>query len=130
MTPVCWLSTLAFPQVTMTSLSLVDWKRGQSLTNMIIDCYPRSESMIKAYYYKWWLYTPDGIKLSHTVDGTKFMSAVKYFVWDYFTSLLLNIKIYTYNIDIKWILGNYMSYSFSQLTHQFNKTRLNFLCTN
>ncbi len=39
----------------------------------------------------------------------KLMSAVRYFVWDYFTSLLYSIKIYIYNIDIKWILGNDMS---------------------
>ncbi len=37
------------------------------------------------------------------------MSAVRYFGWDYFTSLLYSIKIYIYNIDIKWILGNDMS---------------------
>ncbi len=36
----------------------------------------------------------------------KLMSAVRYFILDYFTSLLYSIKIYIYNMDIKWILGN------------------------
>ncbi len=45
----------------------------------------------------------------------KLMSAVIYFVWDYFTSLLYSIKIYIFNIDIKWILGNDMSKVFHNL---------------
>ncbi len=82
--------------------------------NMIIGCYPRSECMtvIKVYYYKWWLYTPDGIILSHTLDGAKVNVSSLIFRLGLFYNLLYSIKIYIYNIDIKWILGNDMNYVF------------------
>ncbi len=76
---------------------------------MIIGCYPRSEHMIKAYYYKWWLYTPDGIKLSHTLDGAKVNVSSQIFRLGLFYKFIVSIKIYIYNIDIKWILGNDIS---------------------
>ncbi len=42
-----------------------------SICYTIIGCYPRSECLIKAYYKTKLQSTPDGIKLSHTLDGAK-----------------------------------------------------------
>ncbi len=64
--------------------------------NMIIGCYPRSECMkyrIKAYNYKWWLYTPDGIKLSHTLDSAKVNVSSQIFCLRLFYKFIVEHKI-------------------------------------
>ncbi len=99
------------------------------ILNMIIWCYPTSEHMIKANYYKWWRYTPDGIKLNHTLDGTKVKVSSQIFGLGLFYKFIVQHKNLHLQHRHQMNFGKWYEFKFSQLTPKFHKTRLNFLCT-